>query len=186
MFLLFGAMFGCFMAATVMVAQCVGARDIAEAKRVVGTAAVFFLGLSLLMSLVGFALAQRLLGQLATPPDALPLALAYLRIIFLALPFMGGLFFAMAVLRGAGDSRTPLLFLVVAVVLDILLNPLLIFGWGPVPRWGIAGSATATLMRRAQASRRWSCTAAASITSCASAAASCAGSSSTGRWCASW
>ena len=60
-------------------AQCVGAKDIAEAKRVVGTAAVFFLGLSLLMSLAGFALARRLLAQLATPPDALPLALALAR-----------------------------------------------------------------------------------------------------------
>ena len=146
MFLLFGVMFGFFMASTIMVAQCVGAKDIAEAKRVVGTAAVFFLVLSLCMSLAGFALAHRLLAQLATPPDALPLALAYMRIIFLALPFMGGLFFAMAVLRGAGDSRTPFLFLVMAVVLDILLNPLLIFGWGPVPRFGIAGSATATLI----------------------------------------
>jgi len=146
MFLLFGVMFGFFMASTIMVAQCVGAKDVAEAKRVVGSAAVFCLGVAVFMSLAGFALAQRLLGQLATPPDALPLALAYMRIIFLALPFMGGLFFVMAVLRGAGDSRTPFLFLVMAVVLDILLNPLLIFGWGPVPRLGIAGSATATLI----------------------------------------
>jgi MATE family, multidrug efflux pump len=146
MFLLFGVMFGFSMASTIMVAQCVGAKDIVEAKRVVGTAAVFFLGVSLLMSFTGFALAHRLLARLGTPPDALPLALAYMRIIFLALPFMGGLFFVMAVLRGAGDSRTPFRFLLMSVVLDILLNPLLIFGWGPVPRLGIAGSATATLI----------------------------------------
>jgi putative MATE family efflux protein len=146
MFLLFGVMFGFFMASTIMVAQCVGAKDVAKAKHVVGTAAVFFLCLSLVMGLAGFVLAQRLLAQLATPPDAQPLALAYMRIIFLALPFMGGLFFIMAVLRGAGDSRTPFLFLLMAVVLDILLNPLLIFGWGPVPRLGIVGSATATLI----------------------------------------
>jgi putative MATE family efflux protein len=146
MFLLFGVLFGFSMASTIMVAQCVGAKNIAEAKRVVGTAAVFFLGLSLCMSLTGFALARHLLAWLGTPPDALALALAYMRIIFLALPFMGGLFFVMAVLRGAGDSRTPFIYLFMAVVLDILLNPLLIFGWGPVPRLGIAGSAAATLI----------------------------------------
>src|SRR5208282_5498876 len=106
MFLLFGVMFGFSMASTVMVAQCVGAKNITEAKRVVGTSAVFFLGVSLGMSVAGFALAHLLLGWLRTPPDALPLALEYMRIIFLALPFMGGLFFVMAVLRGAGDSRT--------------------------------------------------------------------------------
>jgi putative MATE family efflux protein len=72
-----------------------------------------------------------------------------MRIIFLALPFMGGLFFLMAVLRGAGDSRTPFVYLFMSVVLDIALNPLLIFGWGPVPRLGIAGSAIATLIAQA-------------------------------------
>ncbi len=146
MFLLFGVMFGFSMASTVMVAQCVGAKNIAEAKRVVGTSAVFFLGISLGMSVVGSALTHLLLAWLATPPDVLPPALAYMRIIFLALPFMGGLFFLMAVLRGAGDSRTPFIYLSLSVGLDILLNPLLIFGWGPVPRLGIAGSAIATLI----------------------------------------
>jgi putative MATE family efflux protein len=149
MFLLFGVMFGFSMASTIMVAQCVGAKNIAEAKRVVGTSAVFFLGLSLTMSLMGFALAHMLVAWLRTPPDALPFALTYMRIIFLALPFMGGLFFLMAVLRGAGDSKTPFIYLFMAVVLDIALNPLLIFGWGPVPRLGIAGSAIATLIAQA-------------------------------------
>jgi putative MATE family efflux protein len=149
MFLLFGVLFGFSMASTIMVAQCIGAKNIIEAKRVVGTAAVFFLGLSLLMGLAGFALAAYLMHWLGTPPDALPLALAYMRIIFLALPFMGGLFFLMAVLRGAGDSRTPFIYLALAVALDIGLNPLLIFGWGPVPRLGIAGSALATLIAQA-------------------------------------
>jgi putative MATE family efflux protein len=149
MFLLFGVMFGFSMASTIMVAQCVGAKNIAEAKRVVGTSAVFFLGLSLAMSLMGFALTHMLVAWLRTPPDALPFALTYMRIIFLALPFMGGLFFLMAVLRGAGDSKTPFIYLLMAVVLDIALNPLLIFGWGPVPRLGIAGSAVATLIAQA-------------------------------------
>src|SRR6185437_5625904 len=54
MFLLFGVMFGFSMAATIMVGQCMGARNVAEAKRVVGSSAVFFLGLSLAMSLLGF------------------------------------------------------------------------------------------------------------------------------------
>jgi putative MATE family efflux protein len=149
MFLLFGVMFGFSMASTIMVAQCVGASDIPKAKRVVGSSAVFFLGLSLAMSLLGFALTHLLVAWLGTPADALPFALTYMRIIFLALPFMGGLFFIMAVLRGAGDSKTPFVYLCMAVALDIVLNPLLIFGWGPIPRLGIAGSACATLIAQA-------------------------------------
>jgi putative MATE family efflux protein len=149
MFLLFGVLFGFSMASTIMVAQCIGAKNIAEAKRVVGTSAAFFVGLSLVLSLIGFSLAHLLVHWLGTPPDALPLAITYMRIIFLALPFTGGLFFLMAVLRGAGDSKTPFLYLCMSVALDIALNPLLIFGWGPVPRMGIAGSATATLIAQA-------------------------------------
>ena len=149
MFLLFGVLFGFSMASTIMVAQCVGAKNIPEAKRVVGTSAVFFLGLSLVMSLLGLALTHLLVRWLGTPPDALSFALTYMRIIFLALPFMGGLFFVMAVLRGAGDSKTPFIYLCMAVALDIALNPLLIFGWGPIPRLGIAGSAIATLIAQA-------------------------------------
>ena len=76
----------------------------------------------------------------------MPYAIAYLRIIFLVVPFLFGFVFVMMILRGAGDSRTPFAFLVMSVVLDIALNPLLIFGVGPFPRMGIAGSATATLL----------------------------------------
>jgi putative MATE family efflux protein len=149
MFLLFGSIFGFSMAATVLVGQCMGAKNIAEAKRVVGTAATFFLALSVTLSVLGFTFVRPLLFVLNTPADALAPAIAYMRIIFLALPFMSGIFFLMAALRGAGDSKTPFLYLVVSVVLDILLNPLLIFGWGPVPRLGIAGSAIATLTAQA-------------------------------------
>jgi putative MATE family efflux protein len=57
--------------------------------------------------------------------------------------------FVMAVLRGAGDSKTPFYFLLLSVALDIALNPLFIFGLGPVPRLGIAGSALATFVAQA-------------------------------------
>jgi putative MATE family efflux protein len=146
MFMLFGVIFGFSMATTVMVAQCVGARNMPEAKRVVGTSAAFFVALSLTLAAVGWIATPLLLRALHTPADALPSALAYLRIIFLAFPSICGLFFLMAVLRGAGDSKTPFKYLALSVGLDIVLNPLLIFGAGPVPRMGIAGSATATLI----------------------------------------
>jgi len=146
MFLLFGVIFGLSMATTIQVAQAVGAQNEREAKRVVGTSAVFFLAVSLLMAIAGAAATPELLRALSTPPDALAPALAYMRIIFLALPFMGGLFYVMAVLRGAGDSRTPFKYLALSVALDIVLNPLLIFGAGPLRGLGIAGSALATLI----------------------------------------
>lgn len=146
MFLLLGAVFGFTMASTILVAQSVGAGKMAEAKRVVGTSATFFFVLSLLFALLGVALSPSILAWMGTPDDALPLGVTYMRVMFLALPASYAFFFVNAALRGAGDSRTPFIFLLMSVVLDIALNPLLIFGLGPIPRMGIAGSAAATLI----------------------------------------
>ncbi len=149
MFLLVGGAFGVSMAATILVAQYVGAQRLDEARRVVGASAAFFAAVAVALAIVGALSADTLLAAMHTPPDALPFARAYLRIIFAALPFMYLYTYVMAVLRGAGDSRTPFRFLLLSVGLDIALNPLLIFGVGPVPRLGIAGSALATLIANA-------------------------------------
>ena len=96
--------------------------------------------------IAGYFLAPAILQLLGTPGDAAPLALAYLRVIFLAIPALLLLTLLMMALRGAGDSLTPLWFMLVAVVLDSGLNPFFIRGLGPSPRLGIAGSATSTLI----------------------------------------
>jgi putative MATE family efflux protein len=146
LFLLLGTVFGIGMAATILVAQAVGARDMHEARRIVGTSAGFFFAVSAIFAICGWIWVDAILNLLGTPPDALPLAHAYLRIIFVAVPAMNLLTFVMTILRGAGDSRTPFFFMALAVVLDVVLNPLLIRGIGPFPELGIAGSATSTLV----------------------------------------
>jgi putative MATE family efflux protein len=146
LFLLLSAVFGVSMACTILVGQSLGARNVREAKRVVGTSAGFFLVISVAIAALSYVFTPGLLRAMGTPADALPYAVPYLRIIFLALPSMYFYNFMMMTLRGAGDSRTPFLFMGLSVVLDVVLNPVLIFGVGPFPRMGIAGSATATLI----------------------------------------
>ncbi|TWI04779.1 putative MATE family efflux protein [Luteimonas cucumeris] len=146
MFFLIGAIFGVGMAATILVGQAIGAKDMAQAKRVIGTSATFFFGVSLVVACIGMPLSRHILAWMSTPPEALPLAEAYLRIIFMAVPFLYMFAFLSAILRGSGDTRTPFAFLLLVVLLDIVFNPLLIFGIGPFPEMGIAGSATATLI----------------------------------------
>lgn len=146
LFFLLGVVFGISMANTIMIGQAVGARDLDEARRVVGTSTTFFVLLSVIAAALGYLFTPGILGAMGTPADARPLAIRYLRIIFLALPFMYFYNFVMMTLRGAGDSRTPFYFMLLSVVLDVALNPLLIFGLGPIPRMDIAGSALATLI----------------------------------------
>jgi putative MATE family efflux protein len=146
MFLMFSLGFGFGMATTILVGQSMGARDVVGARRAMGTTLGLFAVISVLIAALGWFLAPHLLHVLATPADAQALALAYLRVIFLAMPPMFlGLLLTMG-MRGMGDSVTPLRLMVLSVILDAGLNPLLIRGIGPFPRMGIAGSATATLI----------------------------------------
>ena len=149
MFLLIGAAFGVALAATILIGQSIGANDIAGTKRVVGTSATFFAAISVAMAVAGLLLCRPLLIAMSTPADSLELAVAYMRVIFLGLPFLYLYAFVMAVLRGAGDSKTPFYFMLLSVAIDIALNPVLIFGIGPIPRLGIAGSALATFIAQA-------------------------------------
>lgn len=146
MFLMFAALFGFGMAATILIGQAYGRRDIDTVRRIVGTAAGLFLVMSFVIAVVGYVETPALLRLLATPPSAMPLALAYLRVVFLFMPASFIITLAMMSLRGTGDSLTPLIWMGVSVAIDVVLNPVLMLGLGPFPRMGIAGSATATLI----------------------------------------
>lgn len=146
MFLLFAAVFGFGMAATILVGQSFGRRDIDGARRAFGSAVGLVFGSAIVVAALGWILAPQILGWLATPGDAFPLALTYLRIIFLSLPFSMMMVLITMGLRGTGDAMTPLWFGLLASALDAGLNPLFILGLGPIPRMGIAGSATASLV----------------------------------------
>jgi putative MATE family efflux protein len=145
-FLMLGSMFGLAMAANILIGQAMGAGDPALAKKVVGTCTAFFLAVSTAVGVLGFTLTPAILDAMGTPADARGDAIAYLQVIFGAIPFIYFFTFMMMAQRGAGDSRTPFLFSGIVVALDIALNPLLILGVGPLPTLGIAGSAAATLI----------------------------------------
>jgi len=146
MFLMFGAVFGFGMAATILVGQSFGRHDVEGARRAFGAAIGLVLMGSVVIAILGWLFSSEILHLLATPGDAMALAQAYLRVIFLGLPASMLLVLVMMGLRGTGDSLTPLWFMALSVVLDSGLNPLLIAGVGPFPRLGIAGSAWATLI----------------------------------------
>jgi putative MATE family efflux protein len=146
MFLLMAFVFGFGMASTILIGQAFGRRDIDGARRVIGTALGAFILVAVAIGVLGWIFAPNLLKLLATPAGAAPLALAYLRVIFIAIPSSLILIMLMMAMRGAGDAMTPLWFMILAVVLDSGLNPVLILGLGPAPELGIAGSATATVI----------------------------------------
>lgn len=144
MFLLFAAVFGFGMATTVRVGQHFGARKIDAARSAFGTGVGFCVLLSAGVGLAGWLTTPWLLHLLGTPEASLLQAMAYLRVVFVTMPLGAASTMISMGLRGTGDSRTPLYAMILTVALDIVLNPLLIRGLGPLPSLGIAGSALAT------------------------------------------
>jgi putative MATE family efflux protein len=146
MMLMMGAIFGVTMSANILIAQAVGSGNLAIVKRVMGTAMTFFFTLSVVLAAAGLVFTPAILAAMGTPVEARADAITYLRIIFVSMPFQYYFMFLQMAQRGAGDSRTPLYFQIVAIVITIIMNPVLIVGWGPFPALGIAGSAASGLI----------------------------------------
>jgi putative MATE family efflux protein len=144
MFIMISFVFGFGMAATIFIGQAMGQNDDVKVKRTMGTALGSIIPISILLSAIGWIFAPTLLDLLGTPPTAFELALTYLRMIFIAMPVTLTFTLMMMALRGTGDSTTPLWFIAMSVVIDLILTPTLILGLGPFPEWGIFGSAVAT------------------------------------------
>lgn len=145
-FLLFSAVFGFGMATTVKVGQHFGARNVDGARRTFGSGTGFCTLVSAIVALAGWFASPWLLRLMATPGGSMAEADAYLRVIFLSLPFSTATMMLSMGMRGAGDSRTPLYAMILTVAIDIAFNPLLIRGFGPVPALGIGGSALSTAL----------------------------------------
>ncbi len=116
-------------------------------KRYLNAFVVVLTAMAIFLGIVGFLFAETILGLLGTPEAMMGEAVTYLRINALGILFLLGYNFIGTVLRAVGDSRTPLRFVTIAVVLNIFLDPLLISGFG----LGVDGAAYATILSQGSA-----------------------------------
>lgn len=152
-FLLISLGFGFAIAGVSLVSQHTGAGSSDNADRAAGQVMSFMLVGSILISAVGYLVAPQLLRTLMGVPEAVfPKALSYIRIIFAGLPLMFAFFAFRALVRGIGDMVTPMVVTGLSVLANMVLDPLLIFGFGVIPRMGVAGAAIATVFSRGLAS----------------------------------
>ena len=142
---------GLTLATNVLVAQHFGARDWASLRRTVQTSVTLVGGTSLVLLALGLAGAPHLLRLVNTPPEIFPVALGYLKISMCTIPLGFGMFLIGSMLRGIGDSQTPVYFQAVSVAMNTVLDPLLMFGWLGLPRLGLNGTAWATLFAQSAA-----------------------------------
>jgi putative MATE family efflux protein len=113
-------------AGQIYIAQLVGAGDEINVKRAVGTLLTFMLGLSVIISVVVIGMSDLILGWLNCPMEAWGQAKLYMIITALGNPFVFGYNAVCGVLRGMGESKRPLLFIIVAAIVNIVLDLLLV------------------------------------------------------------
>jgi len=100
---------------------------------------------SAVLGAAGYAMAPALLKLLGVEPDVYAGALGFMRVSFVGIIFVFAYGMFQALMRGVGETRTPLMIVAGTVLLNFLLDPLFIFGFGPLPPQGVMGAALATL-----------------------------------------
>ncbi|MFB6197857.1 MAG: MATE family efflux transporter, partial [Halobacteriaceae archaeon] len=125
-FLLISLGMGLSVAGSVLVAQHTGADETEEAEYAASQTVTFAFIASALLGLIGYPFVRPFLSFLGASPAVLPGATAYMQVIALGLPFMFGFFVFISLMRGAGDTLTPMLVMFGTVVVNIVLDPFLI------------------------------------------------------------
>jgi len=136
-------------AGTTLIAQSKGKRDEAKMNHYMNQTTSLLIVASVTLAAVGSVVAAPLLRLLNTPADVFGYALTYMRIVFLGIPFVFMYFALQASFVAIGDTVTPIKVHLLAVALNVALDPLLIFGLGPFPALGVAGAALATILSQA-------------------------------------
>ena len=142
---------GITVAGAAFVSQWTGAKRPREAERVAAQMISVAVLSAVLLSTVGHLVRLPLLRLMGATGEIFPDALAYMTVIIWSVPFTFLFFAFRSSLRGAGDTMRPMYLTVFSNLLNVVLDPVLIFGWGPAPAMGVAGAAWATLISRALA-----------------------------------
>ena len=141
-FILISLVIGVASGMNIIIAQYFGAGDITRVRRTIDTMFIFIFVASSLVTVIGIYFSEDMLRLTRLPEALIPTATIYLQVYFAGIIFLFGFNATSAVLRGLGDSKTPLYFLIFSSLLNIVLVLLFVI----IFKWGIAGAATATVV----------------------------------------
>lgn len=139
---------GISMAATAMVARRIGEKDPEAASRAGMQSIIVSFAVTLMLSVPGFIYAEDILKLMGAEPEAISMGINYTRIVIGGSMVIMLLFLINGIFRGAGNAMMAMKSLWIANICNIILCPLFIRGWGPVPAFGVMGAAMATTIGR--------------------------------------
>lgn len=132
-----------------VVARAIGAHNHRRARRLATDSLILSFGITAIISAIGFLTIEPLFTILGAPADMIPLIAGYMTILYAGVPFVVVGMVGMSSMRATGDTRLPSMLMVIASVANVILDPILIFGIGPIPAMGLNGAAMAALLSRA-------------------------------------
>lgn len=141
-FMIIALVMGVGAGSSVVISQYFGAKQYDNVRTTCDTLFLFLIGAGIVVTVLGYFFSRSILNLMGLPEDILPHATEYLQIYFLGSILLFGYNAVSGILRGVGDSKTPLYFLIVAAVLNVGLDLLFVI----VFEWGVAGAAWATLI----------------------------------------
>ena len=146
MILLISFLVGLASGATILVGQAWGAKNLQKIKEVFGTTlTITFVG-GIVVAIVGGLFARNLMEALGTPPDVVGMASDYARVMLVGMPGFFVFLVVTSMLRGVGDTVTPLIALSLSVLVGLGVTPALIQGWFGLPRLGVVAAAVAFIV----------------------------------------
>jgi len=146
-FMLISFMVGVAMGTTIIISQYFGAKDMKMVKRSIDTMYIFLFFAAIIVTILGITLSGPIFRLINLPEDVIPQAMIFFNVYLVGTVFFFGFHGISSVLRGLGDSKTPLYFLVISTVMNVILVWLFV----AVFKWGVAGSAWATVISQAGA-----------------------------------
>lgn len=132
--------------ASVLIGQAWGAREPHKVKSIAGTALGLGLALGIAIALFGGTFTKEMMLVLGTPPDVVPAATDYARLMMLGMPGLLVFLLATQLMRGVGDTVTPLLALAISTAVSCITTPAFIRGWFGLPQLGATSAAAATIV----------------------------------------
>lgn len=146
-FTLISLIIGIASGTTIIIAQYFGAKDINRVKRAIDTLYIFLFFASILITLVGIRFSEPIFRLLQLPEEILPQAKSYMNVYMLGMVAFFGFNGTSAILRGLGDSKTPMYFLIISTFFNIAFDLLFVL----VFKWGVVGVAIATIVSQSGA-----------------------------------
>lgn len=144
-FVLISLVIGITTGTTIIISQYYGAKNFDQVKRAIDTTFIFLFFAAIALTIIGLLVIDKVWIWIGLPPNLIQDATLYFNVFAIGLVFMFGYNATSAVLRGLGDSKTPLYFLIISTFLNIGFDLLFVLVFG----WGIAGVAFATVLAQA-------------------------------------